>query len=137
MFNKSLTIIQPTRSVGPSHVTIKEHRAPTDESVKLLREMEDKAKKSVEAENKIEETVATIKAQMIVDAADCSRKMKAIVSLNGKKLFIEHSIDLTDRKQPIEIMTGFRDEVAKQIANELLRMVEPMTFEPLFRNYRL
>lgn len=41
MFNR--TYIQH----GPSRVEVNEHRAPTDESVRLLREMEETARKSV------------------------------------------------------------------------------------------
>jgi len=32
---------------GPSHVDVHEHRAPTDDSVKLLREMEEKSRKQI------------------------------------------------------------------------------------------
>jgi len=34
-------------STGPSHVDVHEHRAPTDDSVKLLREMEEKARNQI------------------------------------------------------------------------------------------
>jgi hypothetical protein len=131
MSDRSIAILH-SRERGPSHVTVTEKRAPTDESVRLLREMEAKAKNSVNAEIKVEETVATIRVQSLLDAGERRRWVKAIVSLNGHKLFVEHSIDAADCKSPQEIVAGLRDELAKQIANEMIQIVEASAFAPLF-----
>lgn len=106
---------QPTRT---EYVTreIHEHRAPTDQSVALLAEMEAKAR------------AAIIKAVHVGDATfDCvihtarlpesdALLLKAIFSLNGRKLTVE----VKDWAEPETMIVKLRDAMATQIANEIL-----------------
>ncbi|WEM00084.1 MULTISPECIES: hypothetical protein [Delftia] len=98
--------------------TIKEFRAPTDESVRLLKEME------AEAEKKILGSVRIQNSQ--IDCVVHSRKnvlrldIDFIVQLkiNGKDIKVEHKVsEFTARD---EVAHGLMDLVGKRIAAELL-----------------
>src|SRR4051812_2071854 len=75
-------------------VKITEHKAPTDESVKLLNEMQEKAKKNIIATIHIEQNY--LKAIVIYTQDDVvSGRMKYAIkfNLNGKDCNIEGHID--------------------------------------------
>jgi hypothetical protein len=114
---------QPTRTqYVDRHVTITEKRAPTDDSVKLLREMEQKAEaeviKAVQIGNATFECVVHQSRDMMSDLM----RWRAVFKLNGKQMIA--NIETNPREDGGAnlqgAMTKLRDEMAKVIASEVL-----------------
>ncbi len=111
-----------TEHVGPSLVKIHEHRAPTDDSMRLLREMEEKALASVVG------TLQPAEGNTFTGVVICRHTADAITknvwvhfTLNGQKYEVG-PIKLNDplwgdKQAWIKIL---RDELAKEIANKLV-----------------
>ena len=72
---------------GPSHVSvgITEKRAPTDESVRLLREMEGKAREQVEQALRIESCCVEVVVHRQDDPMDAKTKFAIHYKVNGQK----------------------------------------------------
>lgn len=119
MFDRAVILHQPrvTEHVTHTHV---EKRAPTDESVRLLKEMEEKA------EAKILESIAVTGngfegvAHRMSDFMSGREIWRMVFSLNGKRLAAEHSFVPTDRRELGRQMEAFRDAIAKEIATHIL-----------------
>lgn len=121
MRNRDIVIIEPR----PVHLTnevtkhIHEHRAPTDDSVRLLAEMEAKARDKIIEAIQVGDTTfqCVVHVQTRFDNDDVH--LMAVFSLNGKNLTAEHvtrRIDF-DRKKAF---TALRDAIAIKIASEIL-----------------
>lgn len=119
MFDR--TIFAPEVSNVTESVTkhVHEHRAPTDESVRLLSEMEtaarDKIVEAVHVGDTTFECVVHTERQFV----DNSTRLIAIFSLNGKKLTVEH-VDQGTEYDPRKALVALRDAVAVKIATEIL-----------------
>lgn len=105
------------------NVDITINRAPTDESVKLLREMEDKAKAQVPQSIAVEENgfncVVQAEHHMLSDAL----MYRAVFDLNGKRMKAEATLSrhkMTGPNDHSGLLISLRDEVAKVIATEIL-----------------
>lgn len=103
-------------------VKIEERRAPTDESVRLLKEFEEKAREKIESSinvggNGFECTIITERDVLSMDVVAA-----ALFKLNGISLKATARIKDFDlkKKGPGDFAIALRDEVAKVIANELL-----------------
>lgn len=124
----SVLVIQPPARTEyvDRHVTITEKRAPTDESVKLLREMEQKAEaeviKSVSVGNSSFECVV----HQIMDNMSDKMIWRAVFKLNGKQMAA--TVETAPRRERQvsqmaamdEAFAKLRDEMAKVIAGEVL-----------------
>ena len=120
MFNRSLTLVAPTQRTT-EYVTreVHEHRAPTDESVKLLREMEAKAQQQVIEAINVGDTTFECVVHMMRFPADDSTLYRAVYSLNGKKMTTDYRNQewRTDKR---EALVKLRDEMAKDIATAVI-----------------
>jgi hypothetical protein len=108
--------------IGPrsidAHVNVTEKRAPTDESVRLLKEMQREAEKRVLEVVRVDNNDFNCVLHKLDDHLNSMTRLVAIFSLNGKKLQAEHCFDTLhfDRE---EVVIGIRDAVAKEIANHI------------------
>ncbi len=116
-------IEQPSRTKYVTrNVNITEKRAPTDESVKLLREMEAKAEaevvKAVSVGNATFECVVHQSRDMMSDLM----RWRAVFKLNGKQMTADVETNPRDDggANLQGAMTKLRDEMAKMIATEVL-----------------
>jgi hypothetical protein len=103
-------------------VNIQERRAPTDESVRLLKEFEERAREKIESSinvggNGFECTIITERDVLSMDVIAA-----ALFKLNGISLKATVRIKDFDLKKrgPGDLAIALRDEVAKVIATELL-----------------
>lgn len=121
MFNKTMIVTEPVVREHTNYVTkeVHEHRAPTDASVRLLREMEAKAKDEIVAAVHINDTTFDCVVHIHKVMMDDSTKFLAIFSLNGKRLTVEYTRHFTE--EPKKAIQSLRDEVARTIANEILQ----------------
>jgi len=122
MFDRTLNVIAPRGNSGPSHVTVTvtEKRAPTDASVKLLREMEEKAHQSVI--NSIQVGDTHFEARLVVNrlpATEGGIEFHIIYSLNGKKMETIYRPDWREQDVTKQI-EGLIDAVAKDVSREII-----------------
>lgn len=101
--------------------TIHEHRAPTDESVRLLKEMEEKAKNSFIKKIHVTDNTFT---GIIYIAKDYYRPNTILAcvkfSINGKEYVVNHEYDGSYRLSKEEMMYEFYMDVSKAMAKELI-----------------
>lgn len=114
-------VTQPTQT---EYVTreVHEHRAPTDESVKILKEMERAAEAKVIEAIKVGDTTFECVVHRALDHMSDEVVMRAVFGLNGKKETAEHRVGtrtLRDDGEPA-LWIGLRDEIAKVIATRMI-----------------
>ena len=107
---------------------VHEHRAPTDESVKLLREMEAKARDAVIQAVHVGDATFECVVHMRKNHIEASTTLLAIFSVNGKKL----TADFTEndwRGDVGRLVEGLRSAMADKLSREILA--------PALRNFKL
>ena len=111
MFNRYL------HHTTTNNVRIDEHRAPTDESVRILRDMEDRAEKKVLAAVRVENTQVDMVIHAQKDNFTGDRLYACIYKINGKQMRSDYrDCGTVDRDS---VAVGIRDVVAKDIASLL------------------
>jgi len=104
-------------SRGPSHVTVNEHRAPTDESIRIYQEMLEKAEKNIYKAFKVDNN--QLKCTIVKNMASATYfgpTFVAIMELNGKRAKIEQEILHTEQ----ETFTALIEKMANIIACNML-----------------
>lgn len=118
-------IVQPQRVTERVTVEKHEHRAPTDESVRLLSEMEKAAKDKIIEAIDVSDNQFSAVVHIMQDMLSRRTLAECVFSMNGKKVTAKVSIPSSssaklgsDPKR--ELATAIRDEVAKEIASLLV-----------------
>src|ERR1700680_185141 len=110
---------------GPSHVTetrtVIEKRAPTDDSVRLLREMEAKAEARILESVRVADTVFECVVHSYRDVVNDKMVYRAVVKLNGRTVTAEHAVWTMDAKDLRAAWEALRDKLATAIASEVLK----------------
>lgn len=121
MIGRKPVIINVTQPAHTEYVTrtVHEHRAPTDESVKLLREMEQAAQAKIDQSIRLEGNGFECVVRTERDEINDQRVAVAVFVLNGKRMRAEARVG-GGMRDPAEIATALRDAVAKVLAVELL-----------------
>jgi hypothetical protein len=114
--------------------TIHEHRAPTDESVKILREMEEAARQSVLSTHRFNDNeLKGIAVQFLMNPADFDSKLYIRFSLNGKEFQFTEILDrcnfaINREKAVSALMKAVReaifDEMVPRIGEALMQHVQ-------------
>lgn len=105
--------------------TIHEHKAPTDESVKILREMEGAARESVLSVHKFEDNELNgIVVQMMMDHFKPYSKLYIRFTLNGKKFAFTEKLDdvgfaINREKAACALMEGVREAIFENLLPEI------------------
>lgn len=121
MFDR--TIILPTQN-RTQYLTseVKEHRAPTDQSVALLKEMEAAARAKVIESIKVGDTVFECVVHIEFDGNSGDVVYLAVFSLNGKKMTVEHRASVfADKDDPKKWVLELRDKIGREIASTILQ----------------
>ena len=103
---------------GPS--TVVEQRAPTDESVRLLKEMEEAARKKVEETIVVANTAFECKIQKIIDHMSAQDIYKIFYSMNGIKQRLDIRVDHHKMLSIPELACHIRDQLAVDIATVMI-----------------
>jgi predicted metallo-beta-lactamase superfamily hydrolase len=105
------------RSSGPSHVTVNENRAPTDDSIRIYQEMLEKAEKNITKLFKVDNNnlKCTI-AMNMYDSETYTQNLIAVMELNGVRKTAKQEILSTEQ----ETLNALMEEMAKVIAYEML-----------------
>lgn len=128
MFNRTYITKAPAY---PQYVSVTEKRAPTDESVKILREAEDRAQKAIVESTHVDNCPIDAVLHKQFDVLSDSTKYACIFKINGKK----HRVDyehrpkgcLSANEDKLSVAMGVRDAIAQEIANVLM--------EPLCKHF--
>jgi hypothetical protein len=115
------TIIHRTGG-GSTTSHVHEHRAPTDESIKLANEMREKIEKGVIDSFPLPFNGLQGEIWVVRDHMRNETKFNVLVNLNGAKL----KIDWTPKfmAEPREAFRELRDLIATRIANEVFDAAE-------------
>ena len=107
---------------GPTNTTVKvtEQRAPTDDSVRLLKEMEEAARKKITESTTVHNTEFTCKLHTMYDPVNAADKYAIIYTLNGKQSRIDVSVELYKELTSEQTACLIRDKVAVDISNKML-----------------
>lgn len=102
------------------HVTINEHRAPTDESVELLKEMEEAARNKFSQSIRLNINKFECVVHTGYDAANAAQIFLVQYSLNGCRREVEYAY--TDPSKNFrEVIQDLVDKVTKDIAVSILK----------------
>jgi len=114
-----IVVATPTRT---EYVTrnVHIHRAPTDESVRLLKEMEDAAEKKIIESVHVKSNAFECVVHVMDDALSDEKIYRAVFSLNGKTMTAEHRHSARDPDDRFAGIDGLVNEVAKVIARDTL-----------------
>lgn len=102
------------------HVDVKhtENRAPTDDSIRLLREMETKSLETIVNSTRVQNTHLDAVIHTMLDPLNSMKIYAAIFSLNGQKYRVDHKADMWEKE--IDSMYKLRNLVAEEIANKIM-----------------
>lgn len=117
---------------SPSSIDVTINRAPTDKSVELLKEMQEKAIKSIVTELKVQDNI--FNGIMTVFSLDYMRMQYVIYykfKINGKDFDIKETIDHLDLKfdSKDELLKRFFKTVSETLAVQLLTHVLSTNYE--------
>jgi len=104
-----------------THVT--ERRAPTDESVRLLKEMESEAKQKIVDSITVNNTEFECNIQSEMDGLNDKTTYCVTYRMNGKKSRLYVDVPNWNRPTDIEVVVKVRDELAKDIAANMIDSV--------------
>lgn len=112
---------------GYKYVEVTEKRAPTDESVRLLREMEEKARSQVIKSVQLDSNVVNAQVWKLYDPLGWKNKFGIVVNLNGKKILVETETDPSDDKD--KQLRAIYEALSERIAAEIMPNVYSEVFK--------
>jgi negative regulator of sigma E activity len=99
---------------------VTEKRAPTDQSVALLKEMEEAARKKVIETIVVADTSFECKIHKVFDVMSDQDMYAITYKMNGLQRNLTVRIDRFKNFTPVEVACIIRDKVAVDIANEMI-----------------
>lgn len=108
---------------GPSSIYVTEKRAPTDESVRLLKEMEQKARDKVVASIELDSNLVKGRVYVMKDYLSGKNNFAVLMDINGKRVEIKVS---TDEYESAEAQL---QEVYQEIGRRIAAEVMPNVFD--------
>ena len=109
------------RNYTELNFNVTEKRAPTDESVRLLREMEKEALNKIIKNIDLSNNQLYARLLVFEDPLNLNSKGKVLFSLNGKKHELNVSFGFLESKE--DMIKKCYDELAKYVAREILMYV--------------
>lgn len=126
MFNRTV-VVAPSRE-APVYVekTIHEHRAPTDKSVELLRDMEAKAEAEVVKSVAVSDNGFECVIHQIKDFMSAQHRYRVVWTLNGRRCTTEFAALM--HADTALVIRALRDRIAQDIANIALESLSHVEF---------
>lgn len=106
------------RNYTELNFNVTEKRAPTDESVRLLREMEKEALNKIVKNIDLSNNQFSARLLVFEDLLNLNSKGKVLFSLNGKKHELNAAFGFLESKE--DMIKKCYDELAKYVAREIL-----------------
>jgi len=116
----------------PYEKSVVEHRAPTDESIRLYDEMIDKVRSHLVSTITTENNPMSFRAAVFFEPQSFSYVCKYSVILNGKEFTGDFPLDADTPSRPVDVA----QKVAKMLADQLARSIVPdlVRTTPYLRN---
>lgn len=102
----------------PTRLDIHEYRAPTDESVRLLKEMESKSEEKIVNSIKVGNTDIELVIHKEFDGLSGSDFLISVTRINNKSIMVKTVQDYKD--DSISLLKKHIEDVGKRIALEIL-----------------
>lgn len=99
---------------------VHEHKAPTDESVRLLREMEATARAAVERAVRVENSPIDCVIHVTQDSMSDRTDWRCIYKLNGERRTVDYVHNRMGLDDPMAPVHGLVNALAKDIAARLV-----------------
>ena len=116
MFDR-LTIVNPHR--GPEHVTVHEHRAPTDQSIQLYSDMLEKARKQIAHEYSGTLRIGEIDSKVVSFLEALTGNLMVYVKCLGMEERFSIDTMLKDERQiKLDIFTKISNMITAKILND-------------------
>lgn len=111
---------------------VHEYRAPTDESVKLLREMEQKAKNEVVKSIQLESNYLKANVYLFLDPMSFNNMFRVVFDINGHSYVSDIAIPTNAPTEAIvqKLHRGISDVIAQKILEDV-----SLTVSKLMRGY--
>lgn len=135
MFDSHYTtnrFISETREITK---TVHEHKAPTDESIKLLNEMTDKALSNIVARWSTDNNVLSMQGAFFDDYSRGSRTLAIKMKLNGKDHKIIVEVDPFQSEVQTFVSSVF-DKVSQEIARVVLAPIFSEVSDQIARSFK-
>ena len=121
-----------TNNYSPRNIDIHEHRAPTDESIKIFNELKEKALASVLDSFIVKNNRFGTELAVFISVEDYSKIISYKMMINGKPLagkFKISSQDVHDREKILELVvtnftTIFLDEIFSSNSNAFYELLK-------------
>lgn len=115
MRSTDLYLFQETKNVGPSHITVKEERAPTDESIRIYQEMLQKAERDIIKLFKVDDN--QFKCTLLKNVSmESFPELICLIELNGQKETVKQEILSTQQ----ETITALYEKMGLKIAEHMI-----------------
>lgn len=102
------------------HTEVHEHRAPTDESVRLLKEMEETAREKIIASFPLGSNEFDGRVMVELDGMNMEHVLTALIRINDKLVRAQVREYADGRESIRQALPKLRDALAKAIADEVL-----------------
>lgn len=112
MFNK--TYIDNSYK-GPSKIDVTEKRAPTDESVKLLKDFEEKAMSNIISSGRVEDNILNFKWYIYPDRVSWDDICKCVFTVNGKEYDFQFVLPRERFTTSSEIVSRIREKMLEKL----------------------
>lgn len=114
-----MNVHETSTHTAQNYSTVTEKRAPTDESIRLLREMEAAAKASVLKAIRVANTEFECVIHTKNDHLNGRLDVMAVFQMNGKRCVVNTYVDpFTDKGH--DAVTRLVNEVAKEVAHNII-----------------
>jgi hypothetical protein len=120
MFNRTIVLADRRPVSTYAHASITEKRAPTDESVALLKDLEREAQKKIEVSVRLSDNKFDCVVHVERSSYEQKTHYKIMYSLNGERHSMDKSFDFDHTESREDIAIELRDELAKDIAANML-----------------
>lgn len=120
MFDRTFISAPKETTYVDHNVTITEKRAPTDESVKLLAEMERAAENKVIGHGEIKNNTLSAEWFVSEDLLNWRHNVAVRVKLNGREHIIKFTLDDEYKDDLDTLIDAVRGKVAERIADDIL-----------------
>lgn len=124
MFNKTFVFPQTGTEYVPYEKTVIEKRAPTDESIKLYKEMKEKAYSSILGTIELQDNILNVNGILYEEYISMDKVCKYRLMLNGREITGEIRSSRLDLKDKQFIVRKIVDDASRHIAIEIVKGLE-------------
>ena len=127
MFNKTFVVPVPvgaTRYVPyADSITVNEHKAPTDESIRLYEELKEKTRKAIIDTIEVSDNSFNVKAVIFKEPLEMARVCRFSFTLNGNEYSGEFRQRDSRAYDSSDFLKGILEKAADVMKEELLKTI--------------